>query len=51
LDDRDYVTVNATQAALRTAIADDIDIENATAIDTGDMLELLGLDVDGPVLS
>jgi hypothetical protein len=51
LDDRDYVTVNAAQAALRTAIAADIDIENATAIDTGDMLELLGLDVDGPVLS
>ena len=50
LEDNDDVTVNATQAALRTAIAADVNIENATATEIGDLLELFGLDVDGPVL-
>ena len=50
LEDNDDVTVNATQAALRTAIAADVNIENATATEIGDLLELFGLDVDGPVI-
>ena len=50
LEDNDDVTVNATQAALRTAIAADVNIENATATEIGDLLELFGLDVDGPVV-
>jgi prophage DNA circulation protein len=51
LEDNDDVTVNATQAALQAAIAADVDIGNATATEIGDLLELFGLDVDGPVLS
>jgi hypothetical protein len=50
LEDNDDVTVNATQAALQAAIAADVDIGNATATEIGDLLELFGLDVDGPVL-
>jgi hypothetical protein len=50
LEDNDDVTVNATQAALQAAIAADVDIGNATATEIGDLLELFGLDVDGPIL-
>ena len=50
LEENDDVTVNATQAALQAAIAADVDIGNATATEIGDLLELFGLDVDGPVL-
>ena len=49
LESNDPVDVNARQLALLHTLAPDVDIENSTATEIGDLLEFYGLDTDGPV--
>ena len=43
------VDVTARKLALLNTVAPEVDIENSTASEIGDLLELYGLDTDGPV--
>jgi hypothetical protein len=45
----DSVDVIARKLALLHTVAPEVDIENSTASEIGDLLELYGLDTDGPV--
>jgi hypothetical protein len=45
----DSVDVIARKLALLRTVAPEVDIENSTASEIGDLLELYGLDTDGPI--
>jgi hypothetical protein len=49
LEPNDPVDVTARQLAQLRTVAPEVDIENLTATEIGDLLELYGLDTDGPV--
>jgi hypothetical protein len=49
LESNDPDDVIARQLALLRTVAPEVDIENLTASEIGDLLELYGLDTDGPV--
>jgi hypothetical protein len=49
LESNDPVDVISTQLALLRKVAPEVDIENSTASEIGDLLELYGLDTEGPV--
>lgn len=49
LESNDSVDVISRQLALLRTVAPEVDIENSTASEIGDLLELYGLDTDGPV--
>ena len=48
-ESNDPVDVTARKLALLNTVAPGVDIENSTATEIGDLLELYGLDTDGPV--
>ena len=49
LESNDPVDLISRQLAQLRKIAPEVDIENSTATEIGDLLELYGLDTDGPV--
>jgi len=49
LESNDSVDVIAMKLALLRTVAPEVDIENSTASEIGDLLELYGLDTDGPI--
>jgi hypothetical protein len=49
LESNDSVDVIARKLALLRTVAPEVDIENSTASEIGDLLELYGLDTDGPI--
>jgi hypothetical protein len=49
LESNDAVDVISGQLAQLRTVAPDVDIENSTATEIADLLELYGLDTDGPV--
>jgi hypothetical protein len=49
LESNDAVDVISSQLALLRKVAPEVDIENSTASEIGDLLELYGLDTEGPV--
>ena len=49
LESNDPVDLISRELAQLRAVAPDVDIENSTATEIGDLLELYGLDTDGPV--
>jgi hypothetical protein len=48
LESNDPVDVISSQLALLRTVAPEVDIENSTASEIDDLLELYGLDTDGP---
>ena len=48
LESTDPVDVISSQLALLRTVAPEVDIENSTASEIDDLLELYGLDTDGP---
>jgi hypothetical protein len=48
LESNDAVDVIASHLAQLSTLAPEVDIENSTATEIGDLLELYGLDTDGP---
>jgi hypothetical protein len=49
LESNDPVDPISRQLAQLRTVAPEVDIENSTATEIGDLLELYGLDTDGPV--
>jgi hypothetical protein len=49
LESNDPVDLISRQLAQLRTVAPEVDIENSTATEIGDLLELYGLDTDGPV--
>jgi|GEM_PF-5633149 len=49
LESNDPVDLISRELAQLRTVAPDVDIENSTATEIGDLLELYGLDTDGPV--
>ncbi len=49
LESYDPVDLISRELAQLRTVAPDVDIENSTATEIGDLLELYGLDTDGPV--
>lgn len=45
----EFVDIISRQLAVLRTVAPEVDIENSTATEIGDLLEFYGLDTDGPV--